>query len=138
MKALITATGQYGPFTSIEKSADRWVCDGAEYQFSVIGDATVGEYVAPPPAPPSRDTLKANRAAAVDAIIVTTSTGKAFNGDEVSQNRMARGILGLQAAGAPSVTWVLADNTATTVTVAELGEALALAGAAQAAIWVIP
>ena len=50
---------------------------------------------------------------------------------------LARGILGLQAAGATSVTWVLADNTPTTVTIEELGEALALAGAAQAAVWVI-
>jgi hypothetical protein len=52
MKALITESGQFGPFTSITQTADRWVCDGAEFQFSVIGDATVGEYVAPPPPPP--------------------------------------------------------------------------------------
>lgn len=52
MKALITASGQYGPFTTITQAADRWVCDGAEYQFSVIGDATIGEYT-PPPAPPA-------------------------------------------------------------------------------------
>jgi hypothetical protein len=55
MKALITETGQYGPFTSINQTADRWVCDGAEFQFSVIGDATIGEWVAPPPALPTVD-----------------------------------------------------------------------------------
>ena len=49
MKALITASGQYGPFTSIVQGADRWICDGAEYQFSVIGDATIEDYVAPAP-----------------------------------------------------------------------------------------
>lgn len=85
----------------------------------------------------SRGAAKEDRAKRVDQIRVTTSSGKTFDGDEISQGRMARGILGLQAAGATSVTWVLADNTPTTVTVEELGEALALAGAAQAAVWVI-
>lgn len=80
---------------------------------------------------------KVERAAAVEAIKVTTSTGKQFDGDETSQTRMARAIIALQATGTPSVTWVLADNTPTLATVAELGEALALAGAAQAAVWVI-
>lgn len=50
---------------------------------------------------------------------------------------MARAILGLQAAGVSEITWVLADNTPAVVTAAELGEALALSGAAQAAVWVI-
>lgn len=54
MKALITASGQFGPFKSIVKGEDRWVCDGAEYQFSVIGDATVVEWVAPPPPMPTQ------------------------------------------------------------------------------------
>ena len=84
-----------------------------------------------------REAGKVERQLLVDAIIVTTASGKQFNGDETSQNRMARGILGLQAAGIPTVTWVLADNTAVEVTASELGEALALSGAAQAAIWVI-
>ena len=84
-----------------------------------------------------RAAAKLARADTVERIKVTTTSGKTFDGDEISQGRMARGILGLQAAGAPSVTWVLADNTPTQVTIAELGEALALAGAAQAAAWVI-
>lgn len=45
MKALITSSGQFGPFTSIEQITDRWICDGTEYQFSVIGNATIGDYV---------------------------------------------------------------------------------------------
>lgn len=52
MKALITASGQYGPFTSITQGSDRWVCDDCEFQFSVIGDASIGKYT-PPPAPPA-------------------------------------------------------------------------------------
>ena len=70
MKALITATGQYGPFTSITQGADRWLCDGAEYQFDVIGDATIGDYVPPPPPPapvPSAVTMRQARLALLGA-----------------------------------------------------------------------
>lgn len=85
----------------------------------------------------AREHAKESRSAAVDAIVVTTAAGNAFDGDEVSQGRMARAIIALQATGTPSVTWVLHDNTVIQATAAELTEALALAGAAQAAIWVI-
>ena len=85
-----------------------------------------------------REIAKANRAKAVDAIKVTTQAGNTFDGDEISQGRMARAIIALQAIGTPSVTWVLADNTSIQASAAELSEALALAGAAQAALWVIP
>lgn len=51
MKALITQAGQFGPFASITQGADRWICDGVEFQFGVIGDATIGDYVPPPPPP---------------------------------------------------------------------------------------
>lgn len=85
-----------------------------------------------------RTLAKANRQTQVDAIEVTTSTGKTFDGDEMSQTRMARAIVAMQATNTPTVTWVLADNTATQATIQELTEALALAGAAQAAIWVLP
>ena len=85
----------------------------------------------------AREQAKAERQATVDAIKVTTAAGHTFDGDETSQTRMARAILALQATGTPSVSWVLADNTVIQATAAELIEALALAGAAQAAVWVI-
>lgn len=85
----------------------------------------------------ARKQAKATRQAAVDAIQVTTQVGNTFDGDETSQTRMARAIIALQATGTPSVTWVLADNTVIQATGAELSEALALAGAAQAAVWVL-
>jgi hypothetical protein len=85
----------------------------------------------------AREAAKVARSAAVAAITVTTSSGRVFDGDETSQERMARAILVLQATGTPSTTWVLTNNSPVTVTVAELVEALALAGAAQSAIWVI-
>lgn len=84
-----------------------------------------------------RSKAKQERQKAVDAIKVTTSTGKVFDGDEVSQTRMTRAIVALQSTQTTAVTWVLADNTSTQATLAELTEALALAGAAQANIWVI-
>lgn len=85
----------------------------------------------------AREQAKAQRQAAVDAIKVTTQAGHTFDGDETSQTRMARAVIALQATGAPSVTWVLADNSVIQASAAELAEALALAGAAQAAVWVI-
>lgn len=52
---------------------------------------------------------------------------------------MARAILGLQADGNDAtVTWVLADNSVIQATAAELREALRLAGAEQARLWVPP
>lgn len=84
-----------------------------------------------------REEAKEIRQRAVEAIKVTTSSGRIFDGDETSQGRMARAIIAMQALGVPTVTWVLADNTAIQATVMELVEALALAGAAQAQMWVI-
>ncbi len=58
MKALITATGQFGPFATIVDSGDRWDCDvttpgtGTSYPKGVIGEAHIGEWVPPPPPAP--------------------------------------------------------------------------------------
>lgn len=85
----------------------------------------------------ARATAKVARAQAVEAIQVTTAAGNTFDGDELSQGRMSRAIIALSTGLAPSVTWVLADNSTIQATAAELTEALVLAGMAQAAIWVI-
>ena len=79
---------------------------------------------------------KATRTEAVARIRVTTASGKVFDGDETSQTRMARAVVALQAAGQAETLWVLADNTPATVTLDELSEALALAGAEQTRLWV--
>lgn len=85
-----------------------------------------------------RERAKASRKVLVDNIKVTTSALHVFDGDEVSQNRMARAIIALNAAEAgTTINWTLADNAVLQVTAAELTEALALAGAAQASVWVI-
>ena len=51
MKALITATGQIGPFASITRTTGDtgWLAGDCIYPDGVIGDATVGDYT--PPAP---------------------------------------------------------------------------------------
>lgn len=85
----------------------------------------------------ARAQAKLAREAAVAAIRVTTQAGHTFDGDETSQGRMVRAIVALNATASQYVTWVLADNSTIQATAAELTEALALAGAAQAAIWVL-
>ena len=95
-------------------------------------------YVAPPKTPEQiRAEAKVARQTAVENIRVTTIAGNTFDGDETSQTRMSRAILVLSTGAAPSVPWVLADNTVIQADIAELSEALAKAGAAQAALWVL-
>lgn len=101
-----------------------------------------GIYSAPPIPEPTpeqlREAAKAAREIAVANIKVTTQAGNTFDGDETSQERMSRAIIALSTGLAPSVNWVLADNSVIQATAAELTEALVLSGQAQAAIWVIP
>lgn len=96
----------------------------------------------PPPVEPDspekiRKRKKQDRTEAVSKITVTTTSGKVFDGDEISQDRMARAILALDLG--ETTLWVLANNVPTSgISREELKEALRLAGAAQTAIWSIP
>lgn len=102
-----------------------------------LAEGNTPEPVDPPTEAELRERFKAERAAAVAAITVTTQAGNTFDGDEISQGRMARAILGLQAAGADAVvSWVLADNSVIMASAAELLEALTLAGLEQSRLWV--
>jgi hypothetical protein len=76
---------------------------------------------------------KVNRAEQVAVIKVTTVSGKEFDGDEHSQNRMARAVTAGSAGD--STMWRLADDSWVNVTWEELKEALRLAGEAQTAVW---
>lgn len=83
---------------------------------------------------------KAERAKAVAAITVVVD-GMTFDGDETAQGRMARAITMFQASSLPEDTttaWVLADNTVAQVTVAQLAQALLLAGQKQTELWTVP
>ena len=137
MKAINTDAGDvFGPFADIEVLEDRYRAGGTELQFDVIGPSQITDWVAPEPVK-TLEQLKIERQAAVDAITVTVDD-LTFDGDEVSQTRMARAIVVMQAASVPTISWVLHDNTVATVTVTQLTQALAAAGAEQARLWVLP
>lgn len=78
---------------------------------------------------------KAEREEYVSKIIVEVD-GMSFDGDEVSQDRMARSIIALDLG--EKVQWVLADNSIAMVSRQQLREALRKAGEAQTAIWADP
>lgn len=90
-----------------------------------------------PAAPETKTVLRKQqvfkRDAAVKQITVTTSSGKVFDGDEDSQNRMCRAVT----FGSPgqTTTWKMANNLEETVTWEELKEAGGLCGLAQTPIW---
>ena len=81
---------------------------------------------------------KRERQAIVDAITVTVSSGKVFDGNEEAQARMSRALQTSEIANIPSTTWVLANNVPTEVTLAELKEALVLSMQAMGAVWAEP
>ena len=119
-------------------------CDGNNATIEDRGDWY--EVVAiPAPTPEEQqqalmEQKKALRAEAVSKITVEVD-GMVFDGDEKAQDRMARAITMFNANNLPADTvtpWVLADNTVAEVTVAQLSQALLLAGQAQTALWTIP
>jgi len=71
----------------------------------------------------------------ISMLVVTISTGKQFDGDEVSQERMVRAIQTAGITGLTETQWKLADNTIVTVTLDELKEALALSAQEMSRIW---
>ena len=84
---------------------------------------------------------KTERAEAVSKIIVEVD-GMKFDGDETAQTRMSRTISAAMALGVSlnteKRTWVLADNTVAEPTIAQLAQALKLAGDEQTKLWTVP
>lgn len=79
---------------------------------------------------------KRHRDEKVAAITVETVMGNVFQGDEESQNRMARVLLARDEERPDgTVLWVLADNSLAEITLAELDEALRLSVEEQQIIW---
>ena len=84
--------------------------------------------------------LRAERAEAVSKITVEVD-GMVFDGDETSQDRIARTITAATSAGYgpdDTTTWVLHDNTVAEVTIKQLSETLLAAGLKQTELWIIP
>jgi len=70
----------------------------------------------------------------VSEIVVTTSLGNAFDGNEDGQTRMSRAIAALPD-DITTISWKLADNSFVDTTKPELLEALQLAGLKQTELW---
>lgn len=78
---------------------------------------------------------KSERAEAVAKIVVEVD-GMKFDGDEISQGRMARSAVAMN--DEETITWVLHDNTIAQVTKAQLLQALRLSGEEQTRLWTMP
>lgn len=84
----------------------------------------------------AREAAKQTRQEAVEALTVTTQAGNTFDGNEDAQNRMSRALAAMD--DTDELPWVLHNNTVVLVGKTEMREALRLAGAAMATIWVAP
>ncbi len=94
-------------------------------------------YKATPTGDWEKDTVaefKASRPEAVNNIKVTVD-GLSFDGDEVSQTRMARAITA-SSSDTETTLWVLADDRRVTVTVSQLKQALKAAGQEHTRLWI--
>ncbi|WP_440055516.1 DUF4376 domain-containing protein [Pseudoalteromonas sp. T1lg65] len=80
-----------------------------------------------------RERFKAQRAENVAAITVEVD-GMEFDGDELSQQRMARAVLLLE--DSETTPWILADNQTVNVTKAQLAQACRLSAQRQTELWV--
>ncbi len=69
---------------------------------------------------------RAEKRAALDSIVVTTSSGKIFDGNETARVNMLSAITASEISGQTDSGWKLADNTLAMVNVSEIKEALAL------------
>jgi len=81
-----------------------------------------------------RETAKKVRAQKVAKIVVTVD-GIPLDGDETSQTRMAKAIVGMDPG--ETITWRCADNVDRQLTKDQLRVALRLAGAEQTKLWFV-
>ena len=80
--------------------------------------------------------MNKDRSSEVENIIITLSDKKTvLNGDEISQSRISRAILGLPD-DATKINWIGADGKVYKLNKSKLQEALTLAGQAQTEIWI--
>lgn len=75
------------------------------------------------------------REKAISKLTVQVSTGKVFDASRTALSNMTQAHVIGMANGITGTDWTLADNSRVYVTIAELTEAMTLAGLAQSAIW---
>lgn len=136
--AISKATGMAFGSPVIGKETEFWQRFGVEVREEAVQPAIVDTEWQQRLA---KTQAKAKRSEAVGAIVVEVG-GLKFQGDEDSQNRMARAVVSTLARGdnlaSVKVNWRLADNSQHEVTVAQLAQALARARAQQDALWPLP
>ena len=73
LKLVIDADTSHGPFTTITRESDHYVCDNAIYYFSVIGEGTDGEDIVdwedPIPVPEAPQSLIDSKRARRDLLL---------------------------------------------------------------------
>jgi hypothetical protein len=80
MKYLNTNIGSFGAFNEIKILSDRYLCDGVEYQFNIVGQATI-EDVRNEPTPPTPPLpTVADYTAAVQAHLDETARTRGYAG----------------------------------------------------------
>ena len=97
-----------------------------------LGSTYLNGHFEPPPPP---DTTKYEKEEKIKALQIEITSGAVFDGDEISQARMARAIQIAEITGQTSTEWKMADNSIMTITLDELKDALASAGRAMSDIW---
>jgi len=78
--------------------------------------------------------LKLNRSKEANEIVITLSSGEVLNGDETSQSRIGRAILGLPD-DTTEISWIGANGDVYQMIKPKFQEALTLAGQSQTEIW---
>lgn len=122
------------PFTAVK---DDLVDHGKQIYAELVAGkwGKVGAYSEDPTL--VRELFKNDRALRVQSIVVEYN-GNKFDGDEVSQNRMSRAVVGLgHQPDGTTLPWVLSDNTVVEVTKEDLAAVLILAGQKQTDLWVM-
>lgn len=123
----------YG-YDPIEQADYVAACEGNKEDWLDVTDSW-------PPAPTAAEIAAENAAIAkavkqkaLAEIVVTTTSGKTFDGNETARLNMLSAITAAGVVGQTSSQWKLADNTVEVVTLDEIKEALALAIQAVGAI----
>lgn len=127
-----TFEGIYPPDAAVWCNANRAYIEKQGNVYVIVG---VPEPTAEELAEQALAEAKAERAEAVSQITVEVD-GFVFDGDEVSQERMARSIVALDEG--ETIIWVLHDNSIAQVSKEQLKAALRLAGQKQTELWTKP
>ena len=127
-----TFEGKYPPEAAVWCNANRAYIEKQGNVYVIVG---VPEPTAEELAEQALAEAKAERAEAVSQITVEVD-GFVFDGDEVSQERMARSIVALD--DGETIVWVLHDNSIAQVSKEQLKTALRLAGQKQTELWTMP